>query len=127
MSSLLARCDRYCSASGSRLSGELRKWAALARIAAQREGVCLRRFFIMFGESLCAGQLDDACRCIGEAMTTAEATKERWCEADIHRIAGEIALKSPEPDAARAEAYFQRALAGLRVRGRQSPGNCARR
>jgi predicted ATPase len=43
-------------------------------------------------------------------MTTMETTKERWCEAEINRVAGEIALKSPEPDAAKAEAYFERAL-----------------
>jgi predicted ATPase len=55
-------------------------------------------------------QFDDAWRCIGEAMTAAETTKERWCEAEIHRIAGEIALMSPEPDAKKAEAYFERAL-----------------
>jgi hypothetical protein len=41
--------------------------------------------------------------CIGEAMTTAETAKEKWCEADIHRMASEIALMSPEPDAAKAE------------------------
>ena len=40
-----------------------------------------------------------------------ETTKEKWCEAEIHRTAGEIALSSPEPDAAKAEGYFQRALA----------------
>jgi predicted ATPase len=57
------------------------------------------------------GQFDDAWRCIGEAMTAVETTKERWCEAEINRIAGEIALMSGEPDAARAEAYFERALA----------------
>jgi predicted ATPase len=34
----------------------------------------------------------------------------RWYEAEVHRISGEITLKSPEPDAAKAEAYFQRAL-----------------
>ena len=56
------------------------------------------------------GQLDDAWRYIGEAMKTIEATKERWCEAEVDRIAGEIARKSPEPDAAKAEAYFERAL-----------------
>ena len=56
------------------------------------------------------GQLDDSWRYIGEAMKTIEATKERWCEAEVDRIAGEIALKSPEPDAAKAEAYFERAL-----------------
>ena len=60
------------------------------------------------------GQLDDAWRCIGEAMTAVETTKESWCEADIHRIAGEIALKSPKLDAAKAEAYFERALAVAR-------------
>jgi len=60
------------------------------------------------------GQLDDARRCIGEAMTAVESTKESWCEADIHRIAGEIALKSPKLDAAKAEAYFERALAVAR-------------
>ena len=56
------------------------------------------------------GQFDDAWRCIGEAMTAVEAAREGWCEADIHRIAGEIALASREPNAARAEAYFERAL-----------------
>ena len=39
-----------------------------------------------------------------------EATGERWFEAEIYRTAGEIALLSPKPDAAKAEAYFERAL-----------------
>ena len=43
-----------------------------------------------------------------------ETTKERWFEAEVNRMAGEIALKSPEPDAAKAEAYFERALAVAR-------------
>ena len=60
------------------------------------------------------GQFDEAWRCISEAMTAVETTKERWCEAEVNRIAGEIALKSPEPDAAKAEAYFERALAVAR-------------
>ena len=60
------------------------------------------------------GQFDDAWRCIGETMTTMETTNERMLEADIHRIAGEIALLSPEQDTAKAEAYFKRALAVAR-------------
>jgi class 3 adenylate cyclase/predicted ATPase len=56
-------------------------------------------------------QLGDAQRCIGEALDTIEKTKERWCEAEAYRLAGEIALMSPEPDAAKAEEYFERALA----------------
>jgi predicted ATPase len=60
------------------------------------------------------GQFDDAWRCIDEAMTEVQTTKERWCEADVHRAAGEIALMSPECDTAKAEAYFERALAVAR-------------
>ena len=56
-------------------------------------------------------QFDDAWRCIGEAINAVEATKETMFEADIRRTAGEIALMSPEPDAAKAQACFDRALA----------------
>ena len=57
------------------------------------------------------GQFDDAPRCIGEAMAASEASKESWCDADIHRLAGDIVLLSGDPDSAKAEAYFERALA----------------
>jgi class 3 adenylate cyclase/predicted ATPase len=66
------------------------------------------------------GQFDDAWRCIREAMTTAETTKERWCEAEVLRTAGEIALKSPQPDAAKAQAYFERALSVARAQQARS-------
>jgi predicted ATPase len=56
------------------------------------------------------GKFDDAWRCIGEAKTAVETTKEKWWEAEVNRIAGEIALLSPEPDTAKAETYFERAL-----------------
>jgi predicted ATPase len=55
-------------------------------------------------------EFDDGWRCLGEAMKAIETTKEKWCEAEVHRFAGEITLKAPEPDAAKAEAYFARAL-----------------
>jgi SAM domain (Sterile alpha motif) len=40
-----------------------------------------------------------------------KAAKERWYEAETHRIAGEIALMPSNSDAAKAEAFFERALA----------------
>jgi predicted ATPase len=43
-----------------------------------------------------------------------ERTKEKWFQAHVHLIAGEIALKSPERDATKAEAYFERALSVAR-------------
>jgi predicted ATPase len=62
------------------------------------------------------GQFDHAWRCIGEAIRAVEATKEKWFEAEVHRMAGEIALKLPQRDVAKAEAeaYFERALAVAR-------------
>jgi predicted ATPase len=60
------------------------------------------------------GKLDDAWRCIGEATKAVEKTKETWFEAEINRIAGEIALKSPERNTGKAEDYFERALAVAR-------------
>jgi predicted ATPase len=67
---------------------------------------------IIFDDQLAAlGQFDDAWRSVDEAKRVIGRTKERWFEANVHRIAGELALKSPEPDAAKAEAYFERALA----------------
>jgi predicted ATPase len=60
------------------------------------------------------GQLDDAWRCIDDAIAKVERSQEKWCEAEVHRIAGEIALKSLAPGPEKAEAYFDRALAVAR-------------
>jgi len=56
------------------------------------------------------GQPDDARRCIDDAIDRVERSNEKWCEAEVHRIAGEIALKSPAPDTEKAQKYFERAL-----------------
>jgi predicted ATPase len=60
------------------------------------------------------GRFDDAWRCIGEATTAVETSKERLWEAEVHRIAGEIELMSDEPDPPKAQANFERALAVAR-------------
>jgi tetratricopeptide (TPR) repeat protein len=53
-------------------------------------------------------QLDDAQRCIGEALDAIDKTKERWCEAEAYRLAGMIALKAAH--VGKAQDYFERAL-----------------
>jgi predicted ATPase len=53
-------------------------------------------------------------------MSVMETSKEAWFEAEVHRIAGEIALMSPQPDIANAEAYFERALVVARVQQAKS-------
>jgi predicted ATPase len=66
------------------------------------------------------GQFDDAWRCIGEAMTAVETTKERWYEAEINRITGEVARKLPQLGSSQAEAYFERALTIARAQQAKS-------
>jgi predicted ATPase len=56
-------------------------------------------------------QFDDAWRSIDEVITALQATKETLCEAEVHRVAGEIALLSPERNVPKAKAYLERALA----------------
>jgi predicted ATPase len=53
-------------------------------------------------------------------MTAVETTGEKWCAAEVHRTAGEIALMVPEPEAAKAEAHFERALAAARAQQAKS-------
>jgi class 3 adenylate cyclase/predicted ATPase len=66
------------------------------------------------------GQPDDARRCIDDAIERIERSKEKWGEAEVHRIAGEIALKSPQQDVAKAEKHFERALAVSRTQQTKS-------
>ena len=69
-------------------------------------------------------QFDEAWRVIGEAITVIEETGETWCEAEVNRVAGEIALKSPEPNAAKARATSS-ARSRSRASSKPNPGNSA--
>jgi predicted ATPase len=66
------------------------------------------------------GHVDDARRRIGEAIRTIEATKEKWCEAEVNLVAGELALKPAEPDAEKAQTYFEQALSLARLQQAKS-------
>jgi hypothetical protein len=48
------------------------------------------------------------------------AKSARRCRAEVHRIAGEIALKSPAPDTEKAQKHFERALSAARLRQMKS-------
>jgi predicted ATPase len=65
-------------------------------------------------------RFDDAWPCIDEAVTAVETTKEAWSEAEVHRVVGEIALMSSEPDATKAEAHFERAVSIARQQDAKS-------
>jgi predicted ATPase len=59
-------------------------------------------------------QLDQAWSYLDKAMTLIETKEIRWCEAEVDRTAGEIALLEPKPDVAKAQERFERALAVAR-------------
>jgi predicted ATPase len=84
-----------------------------ARATAQSTGATLLMpTFLSSVASACAelGQFDEAWGCIREAMAIIETTKEGRWEAEVNRIAGEVARASSPPDEAAAKAYFERAL-----------------
>ena len=66
------------------------------------------------------GQLDDARRCIDDAIDKVERSKEKCWEEEVHRIAGEIALKSLAPDTEKAENHFEHALSVARAQQAKS-------
>ena len=53
-------------------------------------------------------------------MSAVETTKERWCEPEVYRTAAEIASLASELDAAKAQAYFERALSVARAQHAKS-------
>jgi class 3 adenylate cyclase/predicted ATPase len=60
------------------------------------------------------GQPDNALHCIDDAIDKVARSKEKCWEAEVNRIAGEVALKSSAPDLEKAEACFERALSVAR-------------
>ena len=68
---------------------------------------------------------DDAWGCIGQAITVIETTGERWYEAEVHRIGGEIALLMPNPRSGESGSVFRSARSRWRVSSRKN--RCAQR
>jgi predicted ATPase len=54
--------------------------------------------------------LAEAWRCVDEALTEIRTSKEKWFEAELNRVAGEIALMASKPETLKAQAYLERAL-----------------
>jgi predicted ATPase len=68
----------------------------------------------LLGEALAReGQVPDGLAAVAEALDTATATGERFLEAELHRVRGEMLLTGAEPDPSawgEAEACFHQAL-----------------
>jgi predicted ATPase len=57
-----------------------------------------------------AGQLDEGLRLVTEALEIMQQSGERWWEAELHRLRGELLLRSADHEA-EAQACFHQALA----------------
>jgi predicted ATPase len=66
------------------------------------------------------GQFEDAWRCITEAIDAAEETGERWCDAEVYRIAADVAMMESNPDQVKIVSYLSRALCAAREQGATS-------
>ena len=58
-----------------------------------------------------AGETDAGLRRLDDALAELERTEQRWYEAEMHRIRGEILLKRDPADTAAAEQSLQAAVA----------------
>jgi predicted ATPase len=64
-----------------------------------------------------AGAVNDGLDVVAEALDRVEETGERWFEAELHRMMGELMLRLPSSGPTAAEARFAHAVATARQQG----------
>ncbi|MCK1636114.1 AAA family ATPase [Bradyrhizobium sp. 157] len=64
-----------------------------------------------------SGAAEEGLDLVAKALERVEETGERWFEAELHRIMGELMLRLPKPDPIAAEARFGHAAATARQQG----------
>jgi adenylate cyclase len=57
-----------------------------------------------------AGQHEDGLQVLAEAVTLMATTEERWWEAEVYRLQGELLLQLPPPEVCQAEVCLRHAL-----------------
>ena len=86
-----------------------------ARQATGAVGIWQPYFMTFLAEAIMqARQFDEGMRLLVEAQTVLESTGERWWEAEVHRLHGELLWRRARAEASQAETYFQQALAVAR-------------
>ena len=94
---------------GSRLA-EMRRGIAIYREQGALVLLCPAEAALAIAEAG-AGETDAGLRRLDGALAELERTEERWYEAEVHRIRGEILLKRDPTDTAAPEQSFQAAIA----------------
>ena len=68
-------------------------------------------YYALLGEAYGRiGQLEEASRMLAEALDAVDEGGQRYYEAEVYRLKGELHLLEPHPDIERAEARFQHAF-----------------
>ena len=93
----------------------------MAAYAATGASLALPYFLAMLADSYRrGGHVHEGLDALAEALTAAERTGERWLDAELHRVSGELLLVTSPPVEAQAERRFQQALEAARRRGQAS-------
>jgi predicted ATPase len=94
---------------------------ALAAAQAMGAGIGRPYFISMLAEAKgMAGQMEDALTLIAEALETLEESGERWVEAEIFRVKGDLLLAQSVANQAEAAACYRQALDVARRQGAKS-------
>jgi predicted ATPase len=65
----------------------------------------------------CLNRVADGLLLLTDALARVKHTGERWYEAEVHRLRGELLLSMPDHAEGEAEACFQRAIAVAQEQG----------
>ena len=99
------------AAQGQREAGLAQMHQGLAATQATGSRIGLSVFLALLAEaSGQSGQAEAGLRLLAEALAHVDHTGERYYEAEVYRIKGELLLQQAVPDAPQAEACFQQAL-----------------
>ena len=88
---------------------QMRQAVSAMRVAHKGIGMPCR-LLSLAGMHMRARQVPDGLDVLTEALSLVESTGERWFEAELHRVRGELLLRSADPEWATAEECFRQAI-----------------
>jgi predicted ATPase len=89
---------------------QMRQAISVMRVAQKGIGMPYR-LLSLAGMHLRARQAPDGLDVLTEALSLVESTGERWFEAELHRVRGEVLLRLPDLERLGAESCFRHAIA----------------
>jgi predicted ATPase len=103
------------AAQGQDEAGIAQMHQGLAAIRAAGQGLGLSSRLAQLAEAYGkSGQAEEGLRLLAEALAHVDHIGERFWEAEVYRLKGELLLQQAVPDVPQAEACFQQALAVAR-------------